>query len=259
MHQLSRGFMEHLSRGGTNLVDPFFSLTNIIHIGSNLATFHTGVATALKSDFEWYQNATPDPEWGIFARQVVALAYPDAASHKQKLMAIEKALETANGNFGNRCCAHYCRLVDGRPCCDSEEQARRRTVSAVTGMLFQQLPTLGTATRWFTVVQCFGWWFAGLAMHGLFHRGWVDGFAKKSGEAQQYAARQQEHLDAAAAAAAERPAAGPGQHEVNPFEERLYDSWSEKMLKRIGRVTGAMRLGANALHTQQCLSWGGGG
>jgi hypothetical protein len=78
MHGLCKGCGDHLNDCGLNIVTSSFSMTKLLHIGTNFITFASACISLVDSDnFDWEPEVEPRQEDLDRHKALVQLAFPD--------------------------------------------------------------------------------------------------------------------------------------------------------------------------------------
>lgn len=171
MHALNRVTVDFLNRSELAVVNPVFSLSHLLHIGSYADAFRRAIVKCALEDFEWCQAQPPRAGDAEQHWESVLTCQPNLQLHRRRLEEVKSALLVLNGNWSHHRVIHHCTYdSERRPCCANEAQARARVTSALVVLLMSSLPEIPCMSRWLTCQSSFGWWCLGLLAHGIFPR-----------------------------------------------------------------------------------------
>jgi hypothetical protein len=179
MHHVSGS--ENTTKGG-RMADSLYSITKLSEQGRYFGDLRGAVAEVIYAPggFEWVNSTGVPAERLAEHRSIVRQCLPNWAKlGKAAREAMEQFLRMLTGLWAMAFCVmHVCIIRDGVPCCNSKEDAMRKTIEAIQDFLWWFMPGVPTETRWLSFVENVSFWGLGTMVHNLVPRIWRLAFPK---------------------------------------------------------------------------------
>jgi hypothetical protein len=154
MHALNRVTIDLLNQSKLNVVNPIFSLSHLLHIGSYMDKFVKSCVNVALRGFEWSVALRPDLEHDRRHHEVVGVCVPDLHLAHARAQKVSSALQVLNGDWSKNYITHICtRLADGSPCCSTREMAMSKTRDALVNLLLLTLPPVFQQALWGNAIR----------------------------------------------------------------------------------------------------------
>lgn len=173
LHASNRIVLDHWTKSGVELINPVYSMTLLLQLGSNFEAFAKIVKELVWEDCDWSCSVEPDAAAIDRHRRMLRQFCPDACARKD-WQAMLEACDFFNGDWGSPRVAHVCsRDGDGRPCCASLDQFRDNAQRHLGNLLLSVRPGRLCLSRWLKSVEAMGWFALGVRLHQIFSRAWA--------------------------------------------------------------------------------------